>query len=1081
MIRNVLKPLGSIRVAVAVAVGFPLFYASHAFAQDPAASPAGTTQAPPGQAAAGAGTSAEVERVIVTGSNIPTAEEVGPNPVDTYRRDDITRLGVRSSTDLIHKLPASTGSQINENNTNGGDGRAEINLRGILAKETLVLQDGRRLATVGFAGSTVDINTFPVGLIDHVDILKDGASAIYGADAVSGVFNVWLIHRFRGLEMSASYGNSNLGFANDAGEETAYLLAGTGDDKTDIVVFAEWYNRAAIFSRDADIASDPNKVEWGGSNTRSGNLAGRVGAIRFSGLFNGVRPRGYYYIPNLNTTDPGARSPTPHSFPNVQKDPEFTFLGSGVPRSGGTTTVGNIQRDRAFFNFALTTPAIAPVDREHFYGSFTRDICDKYLTVFADFKYARTFWDSGLAAAPFTPDVWTDVDHPFGISSTGISVPTQNPFNPFTVADFTSPGGTDSRFPNTRNSAPAAGTEFTTGVRYRGIEQGLRTDKITTNNYLFTGGLKGNLGEFGDYLKTWNWETGFRYNEDARLERFGGIVNNNALRAALLDTNPATAFNPFGLNVNNKFMRDGVFVTTNHTGKTSLTLEDIKLSGDLFSLPAGPVSFAIGGDHQTGHTSDEPDALTASGQTTGATNFAPTKGSRDVWSAYWEVRVPVTSPTWNFPGLYSLELNYQERYDNFSDFGDTERPKVSARWQPFDSALTVRATYSEAFHAPTLGELFSGVTQSFPNVVDPNSNATEPQVEQHFSGNPNLQPETAYEWTYGAVMTPGKWWSPLQGLTVSADFYHIDLRGVSVALDAQALIDINDKTGAFASQIIRDPGNNNAILLLDTPIQNLGRFIQEGWDYEMVYIFDTNRLGHGDWGTLTATFNGTYIDRAVVQFFPNGPEEVVVGKFGGGFLGENGGGSLTHNRWYASIFYDGPQGSWLGGVDTGITAHFVGQYWDSRLFTAGLGVNNDEPNSGARVVPDPNAPGEFRVLENQNDRKVREWLTWDWILNYTFSFPAPAAATEVAGYSKDGGKNVKMKDGKDKNVMPVSTAEYNPCGWRAWLNQTTLTLGINNFTDKEPAFVAAAFENGYDEQTGNLKGRFWYVGIKKRF
>ena len=123
-----------------------------------------------------------IEEVVVTGSNIPTSEEVGPNPVDTYRREDITRLGVRSATDLIQKLPAATGAAINENKTNGGDGRVEINLRGILAKETLVLQDGRRLAPVGFAGDTVDLNTIPLGLIDHIDILKDGASSIYGAD-----------------------------------------------------------------------------------------------------------------------------------------------------------------------------------------------------------------------------------------------------------------------------------------------------------------------------------------------------------------------------------------------------------------------------------------------------------------------------------------------------------------------------------------------------------------------------------------------------------------------------------------------------------------------------------------------------------------------------------------------------------------------------------------------------------------------------------------------------------------------------------------------------------------------------------
>src|SRR5438309_3875042 len=263
-----------------------------------------------------------IEEVIVTGSNIPTSEEVGPNPVDTYRREDIARLGVRTATDLIQKLPAATGAALNEN-VAAGDGRVEINLRGILAKETLVLQDGRRLAPVGFAGDTVDLNTIPLGLIDHVDILKDGASAIYGADAVSGVFNVWLIHKFRGLEIYTSYGNTNLGFANDAGEERGYLLAGTGDDKTDIIVYAEFYNRAAIFSRDADISSTADFTRFGGQDARGGAFAGRVGPPSF--LVPRGAPDSFVYQPNLNG---GALTPTPHAFPNVASDPQYVPFAS---------------------------------------------------------------------------------------------------------------------------------------------------------------------------------------------------------------------------------------------------------------------------------------------------------------------------------------------------------------------------------------------------------------------------------------------------------------------------------------------------------------------------------------------------------------------------------------------------------------------------------------------------------------------------------------------------------------------------------------------------------------------------------
>src|SRR2546423_1396427 len=352
-------------------------------------------------------TEAEAERVVVTGSNIPTAEEVGPNPVDTYRPEDIEKLGARNTTDLLTKLPQEMGSTINQNHTGvgGGDGSVIPNLRGLLPKETLVLIDVKRAAIIGSGGGVaagaspgvagVDINLIPFPMIDHIDILKDGASAIYGSDAVAGVFNIFLKHKFRDVEIGSSIGNTNLGSSNDARELETWMIAGTGNDKTDIVIIADTY--------------------------------------------------------------------------------------------------------------------------------------DKYLTVFADFKYTRSFFDGAGAAPGFFPDPFKQTNGA-AFSPNGISVPIANPFNPFTAPDAHLPDG----------------TPVTTGVHFAGIrDTGGSTFKTTFYDILFDAGLRGQMGEFGDYFKNWNWEAGFRYSLNEEDTVTDGVVSAAALREALLDRDPVTAFNPF--------------------------------------------------------------------------------------------------------------------------------------------------------------------------------------------------------------------------------------------------------------------------------------------------------------------------------------------------------------------------------------------------------------------------------------------------------------------------------------------------------------------------------------------------------
>src|SRR5947208_2929031 len=521
---------------------------------------------------------AEVERVIVTGSNIPTAEETGPNPVDTYRPADVEKLGIRNATDLTTFLPQQSGATTNLNIANGGDGTVQFNLRGLLSKETLVLVDGKRVAfgslnAVGFSGG-VDINLIPFPMIDHIDILKDGASAVYGFDFRSSNF--------------------------------------------------------------------PGRVQFG--RLRPSMFFGPGGTPRF-----------------------GVNTPLPHSAPNAQTSPFYKnpFLVNPNANPGAPGIIGPhaIQfhpqvgtdykggGDYFLYNFAAVTPALPPADRQSFYGSFVRDICDKYLQVFADFKYVRSFFDTSLAAVPFVPDPFKIPGTNIGFSPNGISVPIQNPFNPFTVPDNTV-------------IVNGVGIPVTTGVTFRGLnDTGPRHEKITYQDSLFDVGLRGEMGEFGDNFKTWNWELGFRYSRNEGQDLAVGEASQPGLREALLDTDPATAFDPFlNFNAHNtKAAKQRVYVTLHNSGEYELPIGYATVNGELFNLPAGPVSFAIGGEYDAPRWTRDRDSLNTTFQSIGSADGGSARVNRDVWSIYQEVRVPFTSPTWNFPGFYSFEVDFAER------------------------------------------------------------------------------------------------------------------------------------------------------------------------------------------------------------------------------------------------------------------------------------------------------------------------------------------------------------------------------------------------------------------------------------
>src|SRR5205809_7028813 len=258
MTRTKLRKFGFFRMTLAACVGIPLIIASSAFAQNlpPLSTDIGAAPTPPG---------AEAERVIVTGSNIPTAEEVGPNPVDTYNRQNINKSGYITTEQFLLSLPIVNANVVpisnNENGSNTAVGAATVALHGFDARATLILLDGRRVAPYPTGNNPglvnvmfVDLNSIPQAAIESIEILKDGASAVYGADAVAGVVNLKLRHDYRGAEASIEYGNTE---HEDAGLFQASVIFGVGNDKTEIAGAMNYYHRNAIANRDRSYSAVP--------------------------------------------------------------------------------------------------------------------------------------------------------------------------------------------------------------------------------------------------------------------------------------------------------------------------------------------------------------------------------------------------------------------------------------------------------------------------------------------------------------------------------------------------------------------------------------------------------------------------------------------------------------------------------------------------------------------------------------------------------------------------------------------------------------------------------------------------------
>src|SRR4051794_19033366 len=437
------------------------------------------------QPAAATGTTAQAERIIVTGSNIPTAQEVGPNPVLNINRDLINKSSERTADELIKNLPVANGGgvPVSNNGTGFTPGATAISLRGLGPQYTLVLVDGRRLAPypIGTGGvvSFFDLRSIPEAAIESIEILKDGASTTYGADAVAGVVNIKLRHDYHGAEASIEYGNT---LDKDSGEYRASVVFGIGDDKTSVTGAMNFYHRNSIFNRDRGFSLKPPFLS---SNTTPYNLQLSSDVVVAAGVDPALLPHDATgaLVPVIFGTAPTGSN----GF-----SPPGSYIYSQVrPRSLGSVLPG--------FDYNLFSGALPTLENYGGFANFTHKIFGEQMVLFGDLYYQNSSSHNELAPVATnnfqTPGAAT-IAIPPGTNLNGVAPPNTptfeetglpadafNPFNPFNQI-------------------------ISGGSRARFLEFGNRLIDSVTDNFMATIGLRGDKLFDG----TWGYDGGFHYN-----------------------------------------------------------------------------------------------------------------------------------------------------------------------------------------------------------------------------------------------------------------------------------------------------------------------------------------------------------------------------------------------------------------------------------------------------------------------------------------------------------------------------------------------------------------------------------------
>jgi iron complex outermembrane recepter protein len=840
-----------------------------------------------------------LDRVEVTGSRIRQVDVETAQPVTFITREDIEKQGFQSVADILQNIsatgtpPISRASPLSAGENAGG---TFISLRNLGAARTLILMNGRRLgvSTSGLA----DISKIPASAVERIEVLKDGASSIYGSDAIAGVINIITRSNFEGATASAYYGQYGEG---DGAITRADFVMGFTGDRGSLTVAAEWREEEAVRAADRPYGAFPRSDLH---PTDNWTTVHQGGGFTWDWNRRAMFPNVTFAAPTATNSNPttrivlrdGGDPRNPADYRNQNTNIGSCPGNSAAAPGPGTCNPGSIL-DKS--NTNQQTDLRTPVRSKSLFVDGIWDLTDT-VRFRTNMMFSNRFSSRTVAGYPMQ------------------------------AASFGTPMSADSYF------NPVPGNAI--GGWWRRTWEVPRVSSGDSSDYRFVAALEGSF-DFAD--RSFDWDVSYLWNQSKQLQNTYGNLNLANTQAAVgpsfLNANgvvqcgtaanpipltscvPFNPFLPFGVEgpgglTNNQALQNFLFQEEHARGLTETEVISANVAGFLFTLPAGDLGFAFGVEHRKEKGEFVPDALAVTG---GSTNLAsgPTRGSYSVDEAYLELQVPILA---DLPFARELSLNIASRYSDFDTFGDTTNNKFSLKWKPFDS-LMVRATAADGFRAPTIADLYGGGSQTFSFYTDPcdtffgsaSNNLTTRancingvggvgalgalgntyrQLAQGFqpAGAPNAQTPIAFTSGSNPGLTPelsksqtiGFVWSPTfaQGLNLALDWWKIRIADTIVAdsptnmLNDCYILGIASRCVAASGGLpgfTRDPvlGIPN----VSFASTNAGFRKVEGFDFDVSYRWNTDQ-----YGSFTVSSNSTYTSK---DYFvtSNTPQYAVSG------------------------------------------------------------------------------------------------------------------------------------------------------------------------------------------------------------